>query len=153
MCLFHLSAINTLIASSFLVASAKFTVSIWRPLHGPLTDWPLSVADSRTLKPSRDCIATDIVDRTGFTENFQIYYSPELEFYYLSRQLESEIILFRQTDTKEGCGTGKIALEKRRLKDEADGNIGVPHAGFRNPNTIAGERPRESVETRVFMYW
>lgn len=29
-----------------------------------------------------------------------------MQFCYLNEQLASEVILFRQTDTKEGCGTG-----------------------------------------------
>lgn len=81
--------------------------SIWKPLYGPLTDWPLSVCDSRTIVPTRDCIATDVVDRQGFNENYQVYYDPSMQFYYLSGQLASEVMLFRQTDTKEGCDAGE----------------------------------------------
>lgn len=54
----------------------------------------------------RDCIATDIVERVGFTENYQVYHHADMQFCYLSEQLSSEIILFRQTDTEEGCESG-----------------------------------------------
>ncbi|KAF2133131.1 hypothetical protein P153DRAFT_353543 [Dothidotthia symphoricarpi CBS 119687] len=111
------------------------TLNVWKPLYGPLTDWPLSVCDSRSISTSRDCIATDVVERTGFTENYQVYYHVDMQFCYLSEQLASEVILFLQTDTEEECKTG------------------VPHAGFRNPKTVPGERPRESIETRVFLYY
>lgn len=111
------------------------TLNVWKPLYGPLTDWPLAVCDSRSISMSRDCIATDIVERVGFTENYQVYYHADMHFCYLSGQLPSEIILFRQTDTEEGCESG------------------VAHAGFRNPRTAAEERPRESIETRVFLYF
>ncbi|KAF2117450.1 hypothetical protein BDV96DRAFT_611800 [Lophiotrema nucula] len=106
--------------------------NIWKPLHGPLTDWPLTVCDSRTVTPERDCIATDVVERSGFTENYQVYYHPDMRFCYLSGQRADEVIVFRQTDTEPGC---------------------VPHAGFLNPKTTPGERPRESIETRVFLYY
>ena len=82
--------------------------SIWKPLYGPLTDWPLSVCDSRSISVPRDCIATDVVEREGFTENYQVYYHEDMQFCYLSGQLASEVILFRQTDTEEGCGTGML---------------------------------------------
>jgi len=111
------------------------TLNIWKPLYGPLTDWPLSVCDSRSISTPRDCIATDVVERVGFTENYQVYFHENMRFCYLSGQLATEIILFRQTDTEDGCGTG------------------VPHAGFRNPKTVVGERPRESIETRAFLYY
>lgn len=58
----------------------------------------------------RDCIATDVVEREGFTENYQVYYHEDMRFCYLSGQLASEIILFRQTDTREGCGTGMLVI-------------------------------------------
>lgn len=86
------------------------TYSIWKPLYGPLTDWPLSVCDSRSISTSRDCIATDVVEREGFTENYQVYYNDDMRFCYLSGQLASEVILFRQTDTEKGCETGMLTL-------------------------------------------
>ncbi|KAF2736408.1 putative CmcJ-like methyltransferase [Polyplosphaeria fusca] len=111
------------------------TLNIWKPLRGPLSDWPLAVCDSRTLNPPKNCIATDVVEREGYTENYQVYYHPDMKFHYISGQSDKEVMVFRQTDTKQGCGTG------------------VAHAGFSNPKTVVGERPRESIETRAFVYY
>lgn len=83
-------------------------LSVWKPLYGPLSDWPLSVCDSRSLSTSRDCIATDVVERVGFTENYQIYYHEDMQFCYLSGQLANEMMLFRQTDTEEGYEQGML---------------------------------------------
>ncbi|KAF1810426.1 putative CmcJ-like methyltransferase [Eremomyces bilateralis CBS 781.70] len=110
-------------------------MNIWKPLRGPLTDWPLTVCDVQTLDVERDCVATDVVTRDGFTENYQIYYNPEHRWYYLNKQMPDELIAFRQTDTDERYTTG------------------VPHAGFRNPMAVKGETPRESIEMRVFLYF
>jgi hypothetical protein len=55
----------------------------------------------------RDCMATDVVMRDGFTENYQVYCQPEHKWYYLNKQLPSEAIIFRQTDTDERFATGK----------------------------------------------
>jgi hypothetical protein len=109
--------------------------SIWKPLRGPVTDWPLAVCDARTVNIDEDCMATDVVTRTGFTENYQIYPSSDYKWYYLNNQLADEVILFRQTDTDEATAKG------------------VPHAGFRNPKVLPNERPRESIEARVFAYY
>jgi hypothetical protein len=63
----------------------------------------------------RDCIATDVVTRTGFTENYQIYHNDEHVWYYLREQLADEVIVFRQTDTVEQYATGKQMIPSFRL--------------------------------------
>ncbi|KAF1815307.1 putative CmcJ-like methyltransferase [Eremomyces bilateralis CBS 781.70] len=129
--------LTCLTCSSITIGSLRLTSSsIWKPLRGPLTDWPLSVCDARSVSIEQDCEATDVVERTGFTENYQVYFNPAQHFCYLNRQLASELVVFRQSDTKPGCTTA-----------------GSPHAGFRNPNTMPGEHPRESIETRAFLYY
>ncbi|KAH7396720.1 putative CmcJ-like methyltransferase [Phaeosphaeria sp. MPI-PUGE-AT-0046c] len=87
------------------------TLNVWKPLYGPLTDWPLSVCDSRSISRTRDCIATDVVERVGFTENYQVYYHPDMRFCYLSEQSANEIMLFRQTDTEEGYEQGTYVMK------------------------------------------
>lgn len=52
-------------------------------------------------------MATDVVTRTGFTENYQIYHNDDHMWYYLSDQLANEVIVFRQTDTEEKFATGE----------------------------------------------
>ncbi|KAF2455840.1 hypothetical protein BDY21DRAFT_348839 [Lineolata rhizophorae] len=111
------------------------SVNVWKPLYGPVTDWPLALCSAESVDPDRDYIGSDVVTRTGYTENFQVYYNPDHAWYYLNKQQASEIIVFRQTDTDERFATG------------------VPHAGFRNPQADGAERPRESVEARAFIYY
>lgn len=74
--------------------------SIWKPLRGPLSDWPLAVCDEETVDGNEDYIASDVVSRSGFTENYLIYFNPRHRWYYLSRQKATELVLFRQADTQ-----------------------------------------------------
>ena len=92
--------------------SSWSTGSLWKPLRGPLTDWPLALCDAQTVDKQRDFIASDVVTRTGFTENFQCYYNPDYRWYYLNNQLASEIIIFRQTDTEESFAIGERSFTK-----------------------------------------
>jgi len=73
-------------------------VNLWKPLKGPLTDWPLAVCDARTVEES-DLIATDIVRRTVFNENYQVYYNEKQEWWYLSEQRSDEIMVFCQAES------------------------------------------------------
>lgn len=51
-------------------------------------------------------MATDVVDRGGFTENYQVYFNPDHKWYYLNKQLPSEVVVFRQTDSDQRFATG-----------------------------------------------
>jgi hypothetical protein len=86
--------------------------SIWKPLKGPLTDWPLAVCDARTVEES-DLVATDIVRRTVFNENYQVYYNEKQEWWYLSGQRPDEIMVFCQAELGESA-KGKFGTSNSR---------------------------------------
>ena len=128
--------------------------SIWKPLRGPLTDWPLAFCDAESVNVETDLIAADVVSRTGYTENFLVYYNPKHQWYYLSEQKPTELSIFCQGDTKfvdeKSMSSFQINLSQ---SINTDLYIGVPHCGFRNPLSDPNERPRESIETRAFVYY
>lgn len=110
-------------------------VNVWKPLHGPVIDWPLGLCDVKSVNKERDFVASDVVSRTGYTENYLVYYNPEHRWYYLRNQTASELVLFGQTD------------------NQSDSFIGVPHAGFEAPHSASQAKPRESIEARAFIYY
>lgn len=81
--------------------------SVWKPLQGPVTDWPLAVCDVSSVDRERDYVASDVVARPGFTENLQVYYNVSHKWFYLSKQLASEVIVFRQADTRPEFAIGR----------------------------------------------
>lgn len=110
-------------------------LNIWKPLRGPLADWPLALCDAESVNYEADLIAADVVSRTGYTENFQVYYNPKHQWYYLSGQKSTELAIFCQGDTN---------YVDRKC---------VPHCGFRNPLSDPNELPRESIEARAFVFY
>lgn len=85
-----------------------------------MTDWPLALCDAQTVDMDRDFVATDVVARDGFTENYQVYFNPEHKWYYLNKQLPSEVIIFRQTDTEKRFATGMSSPKGRPNQMETD---------------------------------
>ena len=73
--------------------------SCWKPLHGPLEDWPLALCDASTLDTDLDLQPADMVMRAGYTESCRVYHNPNQKWYYLNKQLDSEVLLFRQYDS------------------------------------------------------
>lgn len=120
-------------------------------MWGPLTDWPLAVCDAATVD-ANDLIASDVVTRTGFTENSLVYFNPRHKWFYLDSQMPTELIIFRQVDTQADSHIGKLHYneDKSPLTFKLKG---VPHSGIQIPHHNSQQRPRESIETRAFIYY
>jgi hypothetical protein len=94
--------------------SSNWSFSIWRPLKGPLHDWPLAVCDAKSvvaedfnimdnLMPG-DCNTLDQFNpgegvQFNVVENALLHYNPGQKWYYLSNQQPSELLMFRQVDS------------------------------------------------------
>jgi len=76
--------------------------SVWRPLNGPVEDWPLAVMDGRSLK-KEDVHATNLFkhqyDLQGQT--ISVTHNPRQQWYYLSHQDSSEVIFIKIWDSKD----------------------------------------------------
>ena len=81
--------------------------STWRPLHGPLVDWPLVLCDASTVDFPNDTTPADIVYPQWVTENLQVHYNKGQKWYYLSKQLPSEVIVFTSMQSNPDKPDGK----------------------------------------------
>ncbi|KAK3321236.1 hypothetical protein B0T19DRAFT_431908 [Cercophora scortea] len=105
--------------------------NVWKPLKGPVRSYPLAFCSARTVKDG-DLVATDAVYNDGLLETYLVYANPQHEWWYLSLQEPSELVVFRCTDT-----TGPP----------------VPHTAFLNPKTCDSTEMRESIEFRVIVVY
>jgi len=123
-------------ASSILQSHYQY-VHAWKPLKGPVKDWPLALCDASSVNPLLDFEPADVnVDADGNSEeNFQIYYREEYQWFYLSEQTREEVWVFRQHDSRMGYGSG------------------IPHVAFPNPVAEREEDLRESIEVQILVYW
>jgi len=110
------------------------SVNVWKPLRGPLRDWPLALCDPRSVA-STDLQARDTVKRDSFIETYQLHYNSGHKWYYLSDQMPNEALVFLQADSR------------------STGMLGVPHAAFLDSLRHDGKVPRESIEVRCLAYF
>ena len=110
-------------------------INIWKPLRGPLYDWPLTFCDAATVNANTDLEPADLLYPEYVTENCQVYFSPKQRWHYLSGQEVDELIVFKQSDTLAGASPG------------------VPHCSFFNPHMRPDQLPRESIEARALVYY
>jgi hypothetical protein len=113
-------------------------VHAWKPLNGPVKDWPLAFCDSSSVDPYKDLEAGDYInddENYNTEETYQVYHRPYYRWYYLSDQKTNELAVFRQYDSKLGLGSG------------------CPHVAFPDPTATGKEPLRESIELQVIVYY
>ena len=80
--------------------------SVWKPLRGPLRDWPLALCDAASVQ-ANDLTPADVVFDTKVTENTQVHHDAAHKWYYLEDQDPSELLVFRQADSHH---TGQVGM-------------------------------------------
>ncbi|MCW1402942.1 hypothetical protein OKA06_11595 [Novosphingobium sp. MW5] len=109
----------------------------WRMFAPGPQQETLALCDARTVKPGGDVVFDSIIsddDRQTF-ESRVMKYSPDHSWYYWSNLTRDEMLLFKGYDTD-------LSL----IRD-------VPHQAITTPGDPAGRNPRESIETRFFLFF
>ncbi|KAI1669668.1 hypothetical protein L13192_07127 [Pyrenophora tritici-repentis] len=109
-------------------------INTWRPLKGPLLDWPLAVCDASSFDSESDGIAADAVYSTWSYENILVHHNPKQRWHYFSRQLPNELLLFKCS----GSDPSEVGP--------------CPHASFPINSSEGVIAPRESIEARAFVF-
>ncbi|KAG0633461.1 hypothetical protein HOY80DRAFT_1141411 [Tuber brumale] len=86
-------------------------INVWRPLVDIVADNPLAMCDARTVKAS-DLVSSVHVSSDYTRRNYIVKYSPDFQFYYLSKMTKEEICSFMVFDS---CGVGEERRSKFKL--------------------------------------
>ena len=110
-------------------------VNVWRPLVDPVEDYPLALVDARSIDRS-DLI--DTVRRApNHTGEIQLAVHADTQrWYYYSAMRPPEVLLFKTFDSLDG-GNRPCSI----------------HSAIHLPQAPADATPRESVETRAFVFY
>ncbi|KAF2250946.1 hypothetical protein BU26DRAFT_562909 [Trematosphaeria pertusa] len=110
-------------------------INTWRPLKGPLNDWPLAICDAQSFDAQQDALVADVVYPTWSYENVLVHFNTSQKWYYFPGLEVEETLLFRCTDSERPSAGS------------------CPHASFPNPNCSQDGVPRESIEARAFVFY
>ena len=121
-------------AAEDLLTRRAAIVNVWRPIARPALDWPLAVADARSIAPA-DLIPSELrfQHRTG--EIYGLAYNPGQRWRYVSALAPDETLLIKCWDSAETVARF------------------APHTAFEHPATPAGTPPRESIEFRTIAFF
>lgn len=109
-------------------------INLWRPITGPLQDFPLAVADARSV-PFSDLVAQDLIYPHRVGETYGVLYSPGHRWHYLRDMQAGEALLLKCYDSRTD-GTARFA----------------PHTAFDDPTAPANRPPRHSIELRTLVF-
>ncbi|KAI1385932.1 uncharacterized protein F4822DRAFT_432790 [Hypoxylon trugodes] len=112
-------------------------LNIWRPLFGPLHDWPLALCDWKSINPIHDLEPSDNVYTHLTAETYNVYHNPSHRWYYISNMEPTETFVFKSFDSDQSYKVARVC----------------PHAAFFNANAPKGCRARESVECLVLVVY
>ncbi|CAK1367591.1 unnamed protein product [Cercospora beticola] len=109
-------------------------VNIWKPLKGPLRDYPLAYCDASSVNQETDLMITDEVFPKMASEIYQVLHNPAHKWYWIPDQTEDEVAIF----------VGYDSLAAPRLA--------VPHCSVDLGELSEGD-PRESIEVRALVFY
>jgi hypothetical protein len=110
-------------------------INVWRSISGSVIQSPLTCCDAKTLVET-DCVASErrAKDRIGELE--LVSFNSEHRWYYYPEMTGAEVLLIKTFDSaKDG-----------RARRSA-------HTAFNNPLAPPGAPPRESVESRLLVFY
>lgn len=118
------------------LARGRFQIlNVWRPLVDPVEDYPLALCDARSLR-AEDLVTTERRAPNHVGEIQLAVHDPEQRWFYYSAMRPPEVLLFKTFDSVDG-GTRPCSI----------------HSAIRLPEAPANARPRESIESRVFVFY
>jgi hypothetical protein len=122
------------VQSGALLAGRAAIINLWRPIAWPARDWPLALADARSVDPE-DLIAADLIfpDRRG--ETYRVAYNESQRWFYVPDVQPDEALLIKCWDSDPGVARF------------------APHTGFEDPTTSSGTPPRQSIEFRTIAFF
>ena len=91
----------------FLPFTSLRDLSVWRPLTGPLHDWPLAVCDYTSMNPEQDLVRCDSVYPHKITETYDVFRREKHRWFYLADMGVDEMVIFKSFDSKATIGTAR----------------------------------------------
>jgi len=118
------------------LARGRFQIlNVWRPLVDPVEDYPLALCDARSIE-RLDLIDSERRAPNHIGEIQLAVHNAGQRWFYFSAMRPPEVLLFKTFDSLDG-GVHPCSI----------------HSAIHLPQAPADARPRESVESRAFVFY
>jgi hypothetical protein len=110
-------------------------VNVWRSIGGRVQRAPLALCDAMSVAPE-DLVSVERQAKDRIGEIQQAVYNPTHRWYYFPELVPDEALLIKTYDSATD-GRARFTI----------------HTAFEDPNSTADAPPRESIETRCFVFF
>ncbi len=110
-------------------------VNLWRPIRGPVVRMPLAMCDAGSVAPA-DLVASERRAKDRIGEIHQARFKPNHRWFYFPDMGVDEVLLFKTFDSATD-GRARFTI----------------HSAFEHPDTPVDAPPRESIESRAFVFF
>ncbi len=110
-------------------------INVWRPVRGPVRESPLAVCDAESIREN-DFVASALIYPHRRGEILSVNYNPNHRWFYIPAMHPDEAWLLKCFDS---------ATDGRARY--------TAHTGFDDPTSAPDAPPRESIETRAFVFF
>lgn len=118
-----------------LLARRFAIVNVWRSIRGPVLSAPVALCDAASVAPG-DLVSVERQAKERIGEIQQAVYNPAHRWYYFPAMQPDEALLIKTYDSASD-GRARFTL----------------HTSFDDPGVAADAPPRESLETRCFVFF
>lgn len=130
-------------------------INVWRPIENVVYDYPLAMADFRSINVDEDLVATKLKYPSWLLdqETFAVKYNPKHKWYYWSHMRPNEILLFKCYDSAS-LNLARVRRNNTKLEEMflQDGIAGLAlHTAFFNEFDAAINIKRQSIEVRAIV--
>ncbi|CAF3522357.1 unnamed protein product [Rotaria socialis] len=131
-------------------------INVWRPLKNVVYDYPLAVADFRSIDVINDLIPTTLIypPPTPNGETYSIVHNPEHRWCYWSNMTPDEVLLLKCYDSaSRALSIVKMSaaeVDETLLSDVAGL---TPHTGFYDVEGAKMGPTRNSIEVRALVFY
>lgn len=74
--------------------------SVWRPVGGPVVNYPLAAVDGKTVGKWEDAYyRTDVVSKWYYSETMHLKHNTNHRWLYKGEQTQDEVMIFSQHDS------------------------------------------------------
>ena len=131
-------------------------INVWRPLQNTVHDYPLAVADFRSIDVVNDLVPTTLVYPPPLPngETYSVVHNPQHRWCYWSKMSPDEVMLLKCYDSASRALTtvkkSAAEVDETLLKDVAGL---TPHTAFYDAQGSQEGPARQSIEVRALVFY
>jgi hypothetical protein len=131
-------------------------INVWRPLKNTVYDYPLAVADFRSIDVINDLVPTTLVYPPPLPngETYSVSYNPQHRWCYWSKMTPDEVLLLKCYDSASRALTtvkeSAAPVDETLLQDVAGL---TPHTAFHDVQAAEQGPSRQSIEVRALVFY